>query len=78
MRVLHFHSLRQATGCEAEEIAETPADVAALIELLIARHPALREHEPSLLVARNDEWVKRDEPLAPGDEVALMPPLSGG
>jgi len=78
MRVLYFHTLRQAAGCDAEEIAETPPDVAALLELLFERHPDLRAHEGSLLVARNHEWADRSQMLDPGDEVALMPPVSGG
>jgi molybdopterin converting factor subunit 1 len=78
MRVLYFHSLREAAGCGSEEIGDPPADVGALLEHLMERHPALLPHEPTILVARNHEWVDRASPLAPEDEVALMPPVSGG
>ena len=62
----------------AQAVADPPADVGALLELLMDRHPALRPHEPTILVARTHEWVDRTSPLALEDEVALMPPVSGG
>lgn len=78
MKVLYLHSLRQVTGCSEEEIDESPPDVASLLALLLARHPALRAHERALRVARNHEWVELEARLTPEDEVAVMPPLSGG
>jgi molybdopterin converting factor subunit 1 len=78
MRVLYFHTLKKAAGCAEEEIAEPVADVASLLALVMERHPDLRPHAPTILVARNHEWVERSAPLAAGDEVALMPPVSGG
>lgn len=78
MRVLYFHTLRQVCGRDADEIADPPATAGALLDLLIARHPGLAPHGPTLLIARNHEFVGRSEPLDPADEVALMPPVSGG
>ena len=42
--------------------------------------PALElgEEPPGLLLAVNREYADRDRPLADGDEVALIPPVSGG
>jgi molybdopterin synthase catalytic subunit/molybdopterin converting factor small subunit len=39
---------------------------------------ALGEEPPGLLYAVNKEYAARDRPLASGDEVALIPPVSGG
>lgn len=78
VKVVYLHTLRQAAGCAEEEIAAPVADVAALLRLVFDRHPALAPHAATLLVARNHTWVDRAAPLAPGDEVALMPPVSGG
>jgi molybdopterin synthase catalytic subunit len=39
---------------------------------------ALGEEPPGLLYAVNKEYAERDRPLADGDEVALIPPVSGG
>jgi molybdopterin synthase catalytic subunit len=46
--------------------------------LLARRRPELGGFEASLMYARNQEYVKADEPLQPGDELALIPPVSGG
>jgi molybdopterin converting factor small subunit len=78
MRVLYLHSLRQITGCTEEVLSETPATVDALISLLLERHPALGPHRASLRIARNHEWAAPEDGLSPNDEVAVMPPLSGG
>ncbi len=51
---------------------------AALLALLAARHPGLDTLLPSLQLAVNQRYAPRDAPLAPGDEVALIPPISGG
>lgn len=39
---------------------------------------ALGDEPPGLLVAVNKEYAERDRGLADGDEVALIPPVSGG
>jgi molybdopterin synthase catalytic subunit len=38
----------------------------------------LGEEPPGLAYARNREYVNRDQPLTEGDEVAVIPPVSGG
>jgi molybdopterin synthase catalytic subunit/molybdopterin converting factor small subunit len=38
----------------------------------------LGERPPGLLYAVNREYAADDAPLSPGDEVALIPPVSGG
>ena len=44
----------------------------------LLKHPALAELPPEALLAINQMFVGRDELLRPGDEIALMPPVSGG
>jgi molybdopterin synthase catalytic subunit len=46
--------------------------------LLAKRYPALDGFGGSLMYARNQEYVPPETPLAPGDELALIPPVSGG
>jgi molybdopterin converting factor small subunit len=69
------------------EIAKAPrarisipdaTDVATLLERVGDRYPALRARLPSLAVAVNLEYVARTCVLHAGDEVALIPPVSGG
>jgi MoaE-MoaD fusion protein len=54
------------------------ARVEDLLARLRERHPALGPRLASAAVAVNLAYVARDHALAPGDEVALIPPVSGG
>ena len=77
--VLFFGQLKDIVGRPAVA-AELPED--ARMETVFARfaseYPKLREMAGSIAMARNQEFVTLDEPLADGDEVAFMPPVSGG
>jgi molybdopterin synthase sulfur carrier subunit len=83
MRLLYFAWLRTRIGT-AEETVEPPASVctvASLIEWLKARGPGFADalKNPRLVrVAVNKVYVGFDHPLAPGDEVGLFPPVTGG
>ena len=48
------------------------------MEQLSELHPGLFEGAGRLVVAVNGEYVPMDHVLADGDEVALIPPVSGG
>ncbi len=54
------------------------ASVGALADTLTARYPALAERLPTVAFAVGDTLAKRQQPLHPGDQVALLPPVSGG
>jgi len=71
VRIRLFAGLRERAGWAQREIdAATVADVWPALEL---------GDEPSgLLYAVNKEYATRDHVLADGDEVALIPPVSGG
>lgn len=83
MKILYFAWLRTRTGVGAEEVTppETVTDVASLIAWLKTRSPA---HEAALAdlsvvrVAVNQEFAQPGDPVRPGDEVALFPPMTGG
>ena len=49
-----------------------------LYTLLCRRHPELSGFEETLMFAVNAEYVTPGHPLRDGDEVALIPPVSGG
>jgi molybdopterin converting factor subunit 1 len=80
--VRYFALLRERAGAEAEVVEwEDPApDIGKLRELLAARTPGIAPwlRAPSLLVAVNREYAAADTPLKDGDEVAFLPPVSGG
>jgi MoaE-MoaD fusion protein len=74
-----FGSIREATG--AKERVVTLPDGARLSDLraLLAReHPAFELMGERLRGSVNLEIVSSETPLADGDEVAFLPPVSGG
>jgi molybdopterin synthase catalytic subunit len=70
-----FAALRERAGV-ATRAVELP-DGARAADVWTAL-PELGEEPAGVLYARNMEYVDRDEPLAEGDELALIPPVSGG
>jgi molybdopterin converting factor subunit 1 len=78
IRVRMFASLRERTGTARTEARLTEgATVADLLTDLQKRFPAL-EGCGRVAYAVNSEYAKLDHALADGDEVALIPPVSGG
>lgn len=49
-----------------------------LLEHLFVKHPRLRPFEETMLVAVNQEFAEPATVLRDGDEIAIMPPVSGG
>jgi molybdopterin synthase catalytic subunit len=52
--------------------------VEAAWQALESRVPVLAPGRPSVRFAVNGEYAAADQPLAEGDEVAMIPPVSGG
>ncbi len=79
VRVRLFARLRELAG-SGELRREVPAGatVAALWEALADEFPSLRPHSTSVSAAVNQEFARRTKELADGDEVAFLPPVSGG
>lgn len=46
--------------------------------LLVEENPDLSPMRDTLAFAVNGEYAKMDETVEPGDEVAVLPPVSGG
>jgi molybdopterin synthase sulfur carrier subunit len=83
MRLLYFAWLRTKIGTAEETVDPPPGivDVAGLVEWLKGRGPGFADalKNPKLLrVAVNKAYVTWDHRVAPGDEVALFPPVTGG
>jgi molybdopterin converting factor subunit 1 len=74
-----FARLRELAGT-AELQQELPDDAVARSswELLVQRYPALGEYAPAISCAVNEEYARLTTPLKDGDEVAFLPPVSGG
>ena len=81
VRMLYFAALRQAAGATEQEL-ELPvgACFGDARRAASESHPALGALLASTAIrgARNGAFVAEDEPLAEGDELALIPPVSGG
>ncbi len=67
-----FARYRVLLGFSALELP-APANLGALLA-----DPRFQDLPKDALVAVNQSFVDRTAPLADGDEVALMPPVSGG
>jgi len=78
MRILFFAQLREVAGVAEAEFDADGVDAEALWELLVARWPGLAAHRAQTRLARNGVYAGVDEVFAEGDEVALIPPVSGG
>jgi molybdopterin synthase catalytic subunit len=71
--------LKDAAGT-AEASLELPegATVETALEAALAAWPNLEPHRRSTVIAVNQRYALRNDPLRDGDEVALLPPVSGG
>jgi molybdopterin synthase catalytic subunit len=79
VRVLFFGMVKDLVGCSNEEI-ELPdgTSLDALFEHYATRFPRLRDFSSSIVLARNHEFAPRQSLVAAGDEIAFLPPVSGG
>lgn len=79
VRVLFFGLLKEITGVSEEdaELSEG-ARVEDLFERYGRRFPKLAEFRPSIAASVNQEYSGWRAPLSTGDEVAFLPPVSGG
>jgi molybdenum cofactor biosynthesis protein MoaC/molybdopterin converting factor subunit 1 len=75
-----FAILRERAGTAAVALVLEPGATVADALRALAQHDGLREPLESMAVAMavNREYARRETPLQPGDELALIPPLSGG
>jgi MoaE-MoaD fusion protein len=79
IKVLFFGLLKDICGI-AEDRLELPAGstAGAVFDHYATAFPKLRQMASSIVLARNHDFATIKEPLAEGDEVALLPPVSGG
>jgi len=79
MRVLFFAQLKDATGCDSVELAPSSSlNTDQLWAELLDKFPALAAHRANVRLSRNWEYAAADALFASDDEVALIPPVSGG
>ncbi|HXR46905.1 MAG TPA: molybdopterin converting factor subunit 1 [Candidatus Limnocylindrales bacterium] len=79
MRVLFFAQLKDATGCDSIELAPPSSlNTEQLWTALLKQFPALAAHRAHVRLSRNWEYAAPDALFSHDDEVALIPPVSGG
>ncbi len=77
--VLFFGVLKDLVGSAEDTLELTPGStLEGVFERYAERFATLRGKRPSILFARNREFSKPDTMLCDGDEVAFLPPVSGG
>ena len=74
-----FARLRDIAGAgEMERQVPDGGTVRTVWETLTREFPDLQEYEVSISTAVNAEYSRMEAPVADGDEVAFLPPVSGG
>lgn len=79
VRVRLFASFREASGLPEDQVMVAPGStVGQLWERVIEAHPRLAPISGSAAFALNGSFTRPDAALHDGDEVAFLPPVSGG
>ncbi|MBE3596655.1 MAG: MoaD/ThiS family protein [Hydrogenibacillus sp.] len=78
VRILLFAGLGEKVGRQMEWPWRAGLTIEGLIEEMGERHPEVRAYAPTLMTAVNAVYRPRSWELRAGDEVALIPPVSGG
>lgn len=79
MKVLFFGVLKDIVGTGEESLEIEPrSTLESLFDAYSERFETLRGKRPSILFARNREFTTPEAVLADNDEVAFLPPVSGG
>jgi molybdopterin converting factor subunit 1 len=79
VKVLFFGRVRELTGVSEESLElSAGATLADLFALYAARYPRLAKFRSSLVASRNQEFAAWETRLSPGDDIAFLPPVSGG
>ena len=78
VRILLFAAYADAVGRDALELSLPAGATAADVLATVRAMPGAGRLPARPLVAVNERWAAADQPLADGDEVAIVPPVAGG
>jgi molybdopterin converting factor subunit 1 len=79
IKVLLFGAAADRAGTRETELpVDESMTLAEIWSLLVRRHPDLVPMRDTLAFAINGEYARGDAGVSPGDEVAVLPPVSGG
>ena len=75
---MFFAQLREACGVGSAEIEADGLNAGQLWHILLGRWPGLSAYRNCVRLARNGSYAVEGETFRNSDEVALIPPVSGG
>lgn len=79
VKVLFFGRLKEIAGRTQDSLDLAPdADIESLFANYASRYPELQQYRSSLVASCNQEFAPWNTILHAGDEVAFLPPVSGG
>lgn len=79
VKVLFFGRLKDVVGQSEESLdVHDASTIEQLFALYSDRIPELAKYRSSVVASRNQEFAAWNTLLHPGDEVAFLPPVSGG
>ena len=79
LAVQYYALYRERTGVRSDifDLKEGSL-VSDMLTAVRTRYPNLAPVNVNILVAVNEEYAEKNQPLSSGDSVALIPPVSGG
>ena len=79
VKVLLFGAAADRAGLRQTELpVDDDVTLGDLWPILADCHPGLVPMRDTLAFAVNGEYARMEDPVSPGDEVAVLPPVSGG
>ncbi len=79
IRVLFFGAIRDVVGAREDSLEVPPgSNLGSVFEHYAVRFPKLKDLAGSTVLALNQQFSSPAAPVADGDEVAFLPPVSGG
>jgi molybdopterin converting factor subunit 1 len=79
VKVLFFGRLKEILGRTQESVdLAVESDIESLFAQYVSHYPELKQFRSSLVASCNQEFAPWNTPLHAGDEVAFLPPVSGG
>ena len=77
VKVLFFGATADVVGKREVELSfDSPVNADTAFAEILEKFPSLKSHK--LLFARNQEYIKGEEMIAEGDELAVFTAVSGG
>jgi molybdopterin converting factor subunit 1 len=79
VKVLFFGRLKEIAGRSEDDVdLSEGVSIETLFAQFAACYPELARYRASVVASRNQEFAAWNTPLHSGDEVAFLPPVSGG